>query len=201
MLNRWTPVLLVLLLLCLNNCGSVHYSGVGLTSDGRSVVYEPGSDEHRERILSLKKDLEALGPNVREADALLVADTAIRAAMLLANEYRLVSPPLWHNHLVNQGKRERGLCFHWRKDLMRYLAGLDQTSFDFHWGVAHLETRWRYHSSVIVTSRGQPFEEGIVLDGWRDSGILFWSKVKKDKYPWRPDPQKHPAGGSLKQAQ
>jgi hypothetical protein len=31
-----------------------------------------------------------------------------------------------------------------------------------------------------VTAHNQPFEEGIIIDGWRRAGRLFWCKVKKD---------------------
>ncbi len=73
---------------------------------------------------------------------------------------------------------------------MERLSALNQQSFDFHWGVAHFDSLWLYHSSVIVTAKGQPFREGIVLDPWRNSGMLFWAPVKEDRYPWKPDPEK-----------
>lgn len=181
---------MLVLLLCLNSCANVHYDAVDTLSDGQMLLHSPGGTRYRNRILSLKKDLESLGPDIVESDALLVADTAIRISMVLANEYQLVSPPLYQNHLVNTGKRKRGLCVEWRKDLMEHLSALNQRSFDFHWGVAHHDSEWRYHSSVIVTAKGRPFREGIVLDPWRNSGMLFWTPVKEDRYPWKPDPDK-----------
>jgi len=33
---------------------------------------------------------------------------------------------------------------------------------------------------LVVTARNQPFEDGIVLDGWRKAGRLFWCHVKED---------------------
>ncbi|NLI81290.1 MAG: hypothetical protein GX443_06325 [Deltaproteobacteria bacterium] len=191
MYKRLTLLLLIIAPLFIQSCASVHYSYVDKKVDG-TLQLHPVDAESRSRVLALKDDLLALGPRVRETDALLVAESAVAVPMALANEYQLVTPPLWHNHLVNKGKRQRGLCFHWTKDLMGYLTRLDQSSFDFHWGVAHRETAWRYHSSVVVTAKGRPFEEGIVLDGWRHSGRLFWCPVKKDKYPWVPDEERSP---------
>jgi hypothetical protein len=40
------------------------------------------------------------------------------------------------------------------------------------------------HSTVVVTARNQPFEKGLVLDPWRNSGRLYWIPVKADRYPW-----------------
>jgi hypothetical protein len=35
----------------------------------------------------------------------------------------------------------------------------------------------------------QPFNEGLVLDPWRNSGDLYWTKVGQDSYPWLPLPR------------
>jgi len=47
------------------------------------------------------------------------------------------------------------------------------------WGTA-----WEKESSenngLIVTARNQPFADGIVLDGWRRAGRLFWCPVRED---------------------
>jgi hypothetical protein len=75
---------------------------------------------------------------------------------------------------------------HWTEDLLEHLRRLDLKSFQLHWGVAHHGETWRVeHSSVVITAKGQDFEDGIVLDPWRHSGNLYWSLVKKDRYPWR----------------
>ena len=47
---------------------------------------------------------------------------AITYSKYLANEYELVSPPLFHNtFLVNYNMKEKGLCHHFAKDLLAYL--------------------------------------------------------------------------------
>jgi hypothetical protein len=43
----------------------------------------------------------------------------------------------------------------------------------------------------VVTAKGQPFEEGIVLDAWRRSGKLYWALVKKDKYKRKKNDVEH----------
>ncbi len=68
---------------------------------------------------------------------------------------------------------------------MRELQALRLTTLELHWAEARPGTL-REHNCVVVTARGQPFAQGIVLDGWRNSGRLFWSPVVLDHhYPWR----------------
>jgi hypothetical protein len=86
------------------------------------------------------------------------------------------------------GFRDRGLCFHWTEDLMKRLLALDLKTYQLHWGVAHKGSELREHNSVIVTARDQPFEEGLVLDPWRNAGDLYWRAVRQDSYPWVPLP-------------
>ncbi len=180
-------LLLVFLFSC--GCGRVQYQGPGIGAGGDPLVAASMHDEHSDQILRLKKDLESLSHRVDDKEAFLIADTAVRFSMVLANRYELVRPPLWHNHLVNTGKKKRGLCFHWTQDLIRRLLKVDQKSFDLHCGIAYPDSLWGItHSSVIISAKGQSFEKGIVLDPWRNSGRLYWTSVKEDRYPWQLEP-------------
>lgn len=114
---------------------------------------------------------------------MLAAETACSYSLELAKEYRVVRPAIFHNVLVNLGLRERGLCFQWADDLSAKLKSLELRTLKVRRGAARLETR-REHSSVVLTARGQAFDQGIVLDAWRHSGRLYWCGVKEDKYPW-----------------
>ena len=38
---------------------------------------------------------------------------------------------------------------------------------------------------MVVTARGQPFNSGYIIDGWRAAGRLLWWPVAKDEYPWK----------------
>ncbi len=40
------------------------------------------------------------------------------------------------------------------------------------------------HSTVVIAARGEGFHEGLVLDGWRYSGCLYWGAVIADRYRW-----------------
>jgi hypothetical protein len=59
-------------------------------------------------------------------------------------------------------------------------------TFDLWWGVAYKGNAWREHSTLVMTAKGKPFDSGILLDPWRNSGELFWSRVPQDDdYPWK----------------
>lgn len=131
----------------------------------------------------LAQRLRKLSPSVDAEEARRAAWTACQGAADLARQYRAVWPPFYHNILVNTGRRERGLCFHWADDLAARLDALSLRTLELHRAVARLGTR-REHSSVVLTAVGQPFETGIVLDAWRRSGHLYWGEVSRDRYPW-----------------
>src|SRR5439155_15049397 len=48
-----------------------------------------------------------------------------------------------------------------------------------HWGEAYPNTTSE-NNVLVVTARNQRFEDGILIDGWRRAGRLFWCPVKKD---------------------
>ena len=54
--------------------------------------------------------------------------------------------------------------------------------------VSQLRSDLREHNSVVITALSQPFDAGLVLDPWRNSGELFWAAVRQDDYPWEPLP-------------
>ena len=104
----------------------------------------------------------------------------------LKDDYKLVSPPLFHNFLVNIGTKKRGLCWHFAYDMLAHIKSLKLTSFDYYIGGANIDDYWEEHNSLVITCNGCKFSEGIVLDPWRNSGKLFFSKVKDDlKYNWK----------------
>jgi hypothetical protein len=145
------------------------------------------STEQKQSITELKTALLNLGENTSEPEATLIAHDAVVYSMILANQYKLATPPLYHNYLVNTKRRPRGLCYHWQRDLISHLKKRKNLkTFDLKEGVSAEGEYWSEHNAMIVTAKGQPFETGIVLDGWRDSGTLFWRKVTKEtKHQWK----------------
>ena len=130
-------------------------------------------------IKKLSDALVALAPDVDPAEAGLLSVTAHAASRNLAREYHLALSPIFQNFLITMGKRERGWCGHYTRDIGERLKELKLKTLVLHWGAAFAGTDDE-SNCLVVTARNQPFEDGIVLDGWRQGGRLFWSAVKKD---------------------
>jgi hypothetical protein len=174
----------LLIVVLLNACAGAHPIGPAAPGNDNPAA-GPEALAHREKIVSLRNDLAALNGHTNSAEAGQLAETAISYSYYLAEEYHLVRPPILHNLLVRIGLRDRGLCYQWTEDLMQRLYVLELKNFQLHWGVAYRGSELREHNTVVVTAKGQPFEEGIVLDPWRNSGELYWARVKNDSYPWQ----------------
>jgi hypothetical protein len=139
----------------------------------------PASARDERSIKDLSKALTALGPDVDPVEAEQISMTAHTTARKLAREYRVVLNPELTVFLVNVGLRKRGWCGHWSQDIGARLKELKPRTLVLHWGVAYDHTSSE-NNCIVVTARNQPFEEGIIIDGWRRAGRLFWCKVKKD---------------------
>jgi len=130
-------------------------------------------------IRKLRDALVALAPDVDPGEAELLSATAHTASRSLAREYGLVWTPIFQNLLIHMGKRQRGYCGHYTRDIGEHLKALRLKTLVLHWGAAFAGTMDE-NNGLVVTARNQPFEDGIVIDGWRRGGRLFWCAVKKD---------------------
>ena len=176
-------VLLLSTVLFLSACGSVQFNNVHLDKKGNTVVKAINAADEQ-KIVELYQAIMGLGPNIIAKEAQFVAREAVLYPKVLTNRYKLATPPLYHNVLVNYGKRPRGLCYQWTHDMGKQINRPMQ-SLQFYHGVAFRRNYWKEHSTLVVTAKGKGVPEGIVLDPWRNSGTLFWSRVKDDKkYPW-----------------
>jgi len=138
----------------------------------------------QDKIASLQKTLQSLSSEVSEEEAKAFSRAAVLYPYHLAKEYDLVSPPKFHNFLITIGLKERGLCYHWAGDLIAYFQKQGFKSFDLYRAVVE-QGNFGEHNAVVVTAKGRPFSEGIVLDAWRDSSDIFFKKVREDRdYSW-----------------
>ena len=145
----------------------------------------PETVSSRSEIDALDRAIRGLGPGVDAEEAARAAEISIRYPMALREQYRVTDPPLVHNTKVNMGLRDRGLCWHWADDLEDRLAEEQFKTLDLHRAIANATTILIDHSTVVISARGGSMEEGIVLDGWRKGGDLFWSRVTEDpRYKW-----------------
>ena len=157
-----------------------------------SVKYEldtvaQNSNKDKYIIIELQNKIEKLSDKIDKNEAKNVASIAILYSKYLANEYKLVKPPLYHNTLVQMGIKKRGFCFHFAQDLIKKLKKQNLKTVDLHW-VVHEKAQYWEHSSIVVSAKDKSIQDGIILDAWRNSGILYWNNIKNDsKYNWVED--------------
>lgn len=137
-------------------------------------------------IAELTASLLALGPDIDPEEAARAARIAYNYPRRLAVEYQISDAPLVHNIKVNQGLRPRGLCYQWADDMEARLRQEGFETLDLHRAIANADNAILIeHSTVIASRRGGTMPEGIVLDPWRNGGLLYWSPVLEDeKYRW-----------------
>jgi hypothetical protein len=130
-------------------------------------------------IKKLRDALVTLAPDVDPGEAELLSVTAHTVSRSLAREYHLAWSPIFQNFLIHMGKRERGYCGHYARDIGERLKELKLKTLVLHWGAAFAGTDDE-SNCLVVTARNQPFQDGMVIDGWRRAGRLFWCALKKD---------------------
>lgn len=141
-------------------------------------------NENQEEVIRLANMIQELSEKIDKKESQNIASEAIFYSKKLANEYGVITTPLLHNTLINLNIKEKGYCYHYANDLMAHLKKKEYKNIKLFRVVA---SRGEYfeHGSLIMTSHDVKFEDSILLDAWRNSGKLFFSKVKDDKkYKW-----------------
>ena len=127
----------------------------------------------------LTDELASLSPRVNRDEAKLLADCAFATVTKLRREYRMFGTPIFNNFLIYHGLRKRGYCYQWSEDLLLALDKLHLKSLDLRWGEYDPNT-WRENNCIVVTAKGQPFKQGIMLECWRHLGHLYFGLVASD---------------------
>ena len=162
---------------------SVNFKNVGVATDGTAYANSLTSDQ-KASIKGLEAEIMKLNPSVDQREASSVAYNAVVYPMYLSNKYKLVWPPSLQNIFVNSGVRQRGLCYQWTSDMLTHLRKQNYRTLEFTWTIANRATK-NEHNTAVVVAKGQSWREGVILDPWRNSGNLYWNKVKDDpKYKW-----------------
>lgn len=144
--------------------------------------------ERQEKARQLSQALQQLGPTVLPSEADKLASTAIEESAKLSMDFKPLCLPWANNGLVNTGFRKRGLCYQWRDDLFPHLFRLHVKTMELHLTACRRD-EWLEHHGIVVTAKGQRFEDGLVLDPWRRGGRLWWGRLADDKqHPWKPLP-------------
>jgi len=136
--------------------------------------------EDEKSISDLRNALIALSPRtVDPQEAAVLSETAHRASRQCARDYGVHGDPAVHNFLIHIGARKKGICADYTRDIGAKLKELHFKTLVLHWGAAWAKESDE-NNALVVTAKNQPFLDGIVLDGWRRGGRLFWCKVRDD---------------------
>jgi hypothetical protein len=153
-----------------------------------SAMASPGQWPVRATSLddaALRSALMELSTRVRADEARRVAACAYTTGEELRRTWHVVGLPGLQNFLVNIGARPGGLCFQWAEELLVRLDLLRLNTLEPHWAEAYRGTL-REHNVIVMTAKGQPFAEGVLLDNWRYAGHLAWAPVRADtRYQWK----------------
>lgn len=140
--------------------------------------------EKAQRIESLTQALEHLSPQVTAREANQLATVAVNTAAELREKYDVSLTPWLHNTQVYWGLKDRGYCYQYANDLYAELAKVPLQHLQLHFIKAHRDEMLE-HNALSVTAAGAPWSSGIVLDAWRNAGVLAFVPVKDDQYPWQ----------------
>jgi hypothetical protein len=152
----------------------------------QSLEDKPDAIQRMTDAQHLEADLVSL-LGYRDAETVRLAQAVLERTTALSGKYEIARFAIVHNLLVNLGIKERGLCCHWTEDLLQTLNDLKLEKFRIVWAVSNYGSL-REHSGVAVVPVTRKFEDGLVLDPWRNAGKLYWSKIAQDSYDWRPHP-------------
>jgi hypothetical protein len=123
--------------------------------------------------------LAGLAPNVDPEEARRVVALTYNTGRELAAKWKMGSSPTIHSFLINIGAKKAGYCHHFATELMLRLDDLKLKTLEQHWGESDAGTQTE-HNLIVITAKGQPFEQGVMLDNWRRSGRLLWGPLHGD---------------------
>jgi len=122
--------------------------------------------------------------SINKNEAKKVTKDVLSQSLFLARKYEVTTPALFHNTLVNMGIKQKGLCYHYARDLRTFLNPKQYRSFKIKTIVAN-RAEYFEHTALLLTRDDISFEHSIVLDAWRNTGDLYFSKVVDDtRYVW-----------------
>ncbi|MDM5263027.1 hypothetical protein PF327_02340 [Sulfurovum sp. XTW-4] len=143
----------------------------------------PTVSQNKIRELSLL--FQSMDSTIPQSEAIQLSKDIFHKTRQLTEAFEMTYPPQFHNFLVTVGVREKGLCYHWSDALYLYLSKKHYPDFEFHLVGANVGEYFFEHNALVVVDKGGKIKEGIIIDPWRESGELYFSKVEDDPdYVW-----------------
>jgi hypothetical protein len=181
--RRWLYVWVGVLLALVSGCSGTPHNTVS-TLGGHEEGARLDRAPEAERVRALTNEIRMLSARVSPAEAADCAARSIRYSELMRDTYGVKEPIELNNIMINVGLKKRGLCYQMADDLQAELKAQKYRTLSFQRATAHWHDVIDEHNCVVVTGVGQAFEKGLVLDPWRNAGVLRWARVARDHYPW-----------------
>ncbi|WP_299880070.1 hypothetical protein [uncultured Cocleimonas sp.] len=164
----------------------IRYDEVSFDAENRRTKISAIDSTTEFKIQIVTETIMGLGPNIDPEEASFVAREAVLYPRHLANKYRLIAPANSHNVLVNAGKRDRGLCYHWARDMTDHIVeGRTFKTLTLQRAVANQGRNYE-HNVLTVAAKGKGIENAYILDAWRNSGDLLVLQTRDDpEYDWK----------------
>ncbi|MGK0271742.1 MAG: hypothetical protein ACI88H_002408 [Cocleimonas sp.] len=190
-MNLKSTLLLLVSSLFITACSSpivtdVRFENVTFDPIKRATIAPEIDSRVQFKIVQLTAAIMNLGPDIDKKEANFVAREAVLYSMHLANEYKLVAPPNSQNVLVNTGKREKGLCYHFARDMSDHIVkGRTFNTLTLKRAVA-FQGKALEHNVLTVAAKGKGVNDAIILDAWRESAKLYFVKTVDDPmFRWK----------------
>ena len=106
------------------------------------------------RTVQLSKLLQLLDKSIPQDEAMHLSQDIFHETQKLTKEFKLTSPPLLHNTLVNIGLREKGLCYHWSDALYTHFSQKKYPHFEFHLVGANISEYFSEHNALVIVAKG-----------------------------------------------
>jgi hypothetical protein len=140
--------------------------------------------EQQVRIDALTESLRRMAPHAPRARAREVAILAVKESSSLRQQYGVRWTPWLHNVEVNSGTRSRGHCYHYARDLRQTLQPVVVPYWQLH--ILHARPgTWLEHNAISISGVNMDWQDSVVLDAWRDAGVLYFGSVRSDRYDWQ----------------
>ncbi len=164
-------ILLIVFLVLFNGC-AIKYKNIQTSYADKNVQ-------------KLKKMISSLSPTIDKNEALDIAHFSISYTKELANQYKLVGSPKFQNFLINIGLKKKGYCYNYADDLANALLHRGYKSVSIY-RAAHKRQTYFEHNCVVITPKERN-DIGVILDGWRNAGKLYFDYMKDDRknYNWK----------------
>jgi len=140
---------------------------------------------HDKQAVKLQNMITSLENTIDKNEAQDLAVFSLSYTKKLANSYGLVLSPNFQNFLINIGVKKKGYCYNYADDLGYALVQRGYQSFDIY-RIIHKKGTIFEHNAIMITPH-YTTQKGVILDGWRNAGKLYFDTLKNDrkKYEWK----------------